>query len=239
MMTKPKKHKIRMNGKERKLSIVKSALPIFARKGYHGTTVRSIAEAAGISEALLYQHFSGKEEIYFSLGELHKAQILNLLKAFKKREPGSKTLIEIVYCLVMIILSDIHGKTEFQYSFDRLLAYSILENVEFTKAVFLIYEQELTPLWNQCLAVAKQHNEIKKNFKIRNSMWLIHHIAMAIDFLNIAGNKVYQYEGSYDDLLEDVIQFALLGTGLKDDVIARYYRPDDYQQLIKQIYKQL
>jgi AcrR family transcriptional regulator len=238
-MTKPKKQKIRMNGKERRLSIVKSALPIFAKKGYHGTTVRSIAEAAGISEALLYQHFSGKEDIYCSLGELQKEQIMNLLKAFKKREPGSKTLMEIVYCLVMIILSDIHGKTEIQHAFDRLLAYSILENVEFTKTVFLIYEQELTPLWNQCLAVAKQRNEIKKNFQTRNCMWLIHHIAMAINFLTIAGNKVFNYEGAYDDLVEDVIQFALLGTGLKDDVVARYYRPDDYQKLIKQIYDQL
>jgi AcrR family transcriptional regulator len=225
-----------MNGEERRLSILKSALPVFAEKGYHGTTIHNIAKAAGVSEGLLYQHFSTKEEIYLSLGKYNESQISTLLGAFKKREPGSKTIVEIVYCLVMIILADIHGKTDVQRAFDRLFAFSILENVEFTRAIFSIYERELMPLWNRSLAVAKQKNEIKKNFKIKNSMWLIHHIAMAIDFLNIAGEKVFNYEGSYEDLVEEVIQFALLGTGLKAEVISRYYQPEAFTKLIKDIY---
>lgn len=37
---------------------------LFAQKGYDGTSMREIAEACDISKALLYHHFSGKQDIH-------------------------------------------------------------------------------------------------------------------------------------------------------------------------------
>jgi len=39
----------RMNGADRKQSIIEAARSLFADKGFHGTTVKDIAAAAGIS----------------------------------------------------------------------------------------------------------------------------------------------------------------------------------------------
>jgi TetR/AcrR family transcriptional regulator, acrAB operon repressor len=44
-----------------------AALRVFTRQGYHGTSVRDIAEAAGVSIGNLYNYYGGKEEIFLSL----------------------------------------------------------------------------------------------------------------------------------------------------------------------------
>ena len=54
----------RMNCDARKEAIVKAALPLFARQGFARTTTRQLADAAGVSEALLYKHFPSKESLY-------------------------------------------------------------------------------------------------------------------------------------------------------------------------------
>jgi len=54
----------RLAGEERSQAIVKAALGIFAREGFDGTTTRSLARAAGVSEALLFKHFPNKRALY-------------------------------------------------------------------------------------------------------------------------------------------------------------------------------
>lgn len=49
--------------------IKKTALSLFARKGYDGTTMNDIAKQVGIKTPSLYAHFNGKEELFFSVYE--------------------------------------------------------------------------------------------------------------------------------------------------------------------------
>ncbi len=57
----------RLSAEERRQEILAAAKSVFGRAGYHGATTREIAAAAGISEALLYQHFSGKQQLFTEL----------------------------------------------------------------------------------------------------------------------------------------------------------------------------
>jgi TetR/AcrR family transcriptional regulator len=59
-----KETKERLTSEQRRIKIVEAALDMFAQKGYAGTRTREIAEAAGISETLIFQHFKSKEELY-------------------------------------------------------------------------------------------------------------------------------------------------------------------------------
>src|SRR5947209_375494 len=54
----------RLDSDERRSAIVEAAVPLFAQKGFAGTTTREIAEAAGISEALVFRHFPSKQMLY-------------------------------------------------------------------------------------------------------------------------------------------------------------------------------
>jgi AcrR family transcriptional regulator len=53
----------RLSGEERKAQIIDSALTLFAKKGFAGTTTKEIANAADISETLIFQHFRTKEDL--------------------------------------------------------------------------------------------------------------------------------------------------------------------------------
>src|SRR6266851_7528442 len=43
--------------------IVRAATSLFAEKGIDGTSMRDIAEAAGVREAAIYRHFAGKNDL--------------------------------------------------------------------------------------------------------------------------------------------------------------------------------
>lgn len=54
----------RLPGPERRRQILSVARSVLARNGYHGTTMTDIAEAAGVTKPVLYQHFTSKRELY-------------------------------------------------------------------------------------------------------------------------------------------------------------------------------
>jgi len=53
----------RLSGESRRAQIIDIALTLFAEKGFTGTRTREIAEAAGISETLIFQHFKTKDDL--------------------------------------------------------------------------------------------------------------------------------------------------------------------------------
>ena len=63
-----------------KEKITEEALKLFAQKGYKGTSVKNIADAVGIKDASLYNHFKSKQEIFDSIVELVLTHISGLSK---------------------------------------------------------------------------------------------------------------------------------------------------------------
>ena len=57
-------HGQRMTGDDRRKQILQTAVHLFSTHGFSGTTTRKIAEAAGVSEAMVFKHFSTKEDLY-------------------------------------------------------------------------------------------------------------------------------------------------------------------------------
>ena len=54
----------RLPATERRAAILKAALKLFSKRGFRGTTTRELAAAVGVSEPVLYEHFSSKRELY-------------------------------------------------------------------------------------------------------------------------------------------------------------------------------
>jgi AcrR family transcriptional regulator len=57
----------RLPASERREQLLTVALTVFAREGFHGTAMTDVAEAAGVTKPVLYQHFSSKRELYLAL----------------------------------------------------------------------------------------------------------------------------------------------------------------------------
>jgi AcrR family transcriptional regulator len=61
----------------RRAQLLESALEVFVAQGYHSAAMDDIAERAGVSKPVLYQHFPGKMELYLALLEQSSDRIID------------------------------------------------------------------------------------------------------------------------------------------------------------------
>jgi len=60
--------------------LLDAAVTAFAERGYHGTTTRDIAAAAGMSPAAVYVHHSSKEELLYLISKKGHEELLQVLR---------------------------------------------------------------------------------------------------------------------------------------------------------------
>nr|WP_281496768.1 TetR/AcrR family transcriptional regulator [Ornithinimicrobium sp. F0845] len=65
----------------RREQLLTTAQEAFVESGYHATSMDEIAERAGVSKPVLYQHFDGKLELYLGLLETQSDLLINRLEA--------------------------------------------------------------------------------------------------------------------------------------------------------------
>src|SRR5919206_835959 len=83
----------RLGAVDRRAAILDAALEVFSRRGYNGASIDEIAQAAGISKALIYEHFPSKKDLHISLLERHTQQIfVRLAQTADTDEPGEVRL---------------------------------------------------------------------------------------------------------------------------------------------------
>jgi AcrR family transcriptional regulator len=66
----------RLKADQRRDQLLTVATKIFARWGYNATTTAAIAEAAGVTEPILYRHFSSKQELFVAITRAMSKQTL-------------------------------------------------------------------------------------------------------------------------------------------------------------------
>ncbi|MGH3769269.1 MAG: TetR/AcrR family transcriptional regulator [Pseudonocardiaceae bacterium] len=72
---------VRMPRDERRAQLLAAATDVFVNNGYHATVMDDIAERAGVSKPVLYQHFPGKLELYLALLERHTGELVCRVQA--------------------------------------------------------------------------------------------------------------------------------------------------------------
>lgn len=60
---------VRLSASARREQILDIAVEVFARRGFHSTSMNDVADAAGVTKPVLYQHFDSKQELYQALLE--------------------------------------------------------------------------------------------------------------------------------------------------------------------------
>ncbi|HWC68035.1 MAG TPA: helix-turn-helix domain-containing protein [Acidimicrobiales bacterium] len=72
---------IRLPAPARREQLLATALEVFARQGFHATSMNDVAEAAGVTKPVLYQHFDSKRELYLALLEEVGGRLLRAIGA--------------------------------------------------------------------------------------------------------------------------------------------------------------
>jgi TetR/AcrR family transcriptional regulator, cholesterol catabolism regulator len=91
-------------GSERRDEILAIAADLFAERGFAATTVREIADAAGILSGSLYHHFDSKESM---VEELLRSFFDNITAAYRKEVASNDDPVEVLRRLVRIALGSI------------------------------------------------------------------------------------------------------------------------------------
>jgi AcrR family transcriptional regulator len=83
----------RLSAPDRRAAILDAALEVFASRGYHAASIDEIAQQAGISKALIYEHFPSKKDLHASLLERHTLEIFErLAQSAATPDPGEVRL---------------------------------------------------------------------------------------------------------------------------------------------------
>ncbi len=83
--------------KKRRRQIVDAAVHLFIEKGFHKTTTRQIAKAAGFSIGSLYEYVASKEDVLYLVCEAINAEVdQGIGEAMKRQVRGKDALAEII-----------------------------------------------------------------------------------------------------------------------------------------------
>ncbi len=67
---------------------------MFAERGFHPTSMNDIAEAAGVTKPVLYQHFRSKRQLYLVLLDDVGGQLLEAIDEATSKAPGPREQVE-------------------------------------------------------------------------------------------------------------------------------------------------
>jgi len=85
----------RLGAVERRRQLFDVALTLFAERGYRATTMDDVAEAAGVTKPLLYQHFSSKRALYLELVDSVAKDLLGEIGRATAAAEGPRQQVEM------------------------------------------------------------------------------------------------------------------------------------------------
>ena len=110
----------------RKEEIVQAALDVVGKKGIRALTISAIADSAGMSEANIYRHFGGKDEIFSALADFIGNSVMGkaAIIAAGSRKPLEK--LETIYFSHIAFIAEHPRIPRFAFSEDMQLSHPTL-----------------------------------------------------------------------------------------------------------------
>jgi AcrR family transcriptional regulator len=218
----------KLSSNDRRTAIIGAVRKVFAERGFHGTTTRALADAAGVSEALLFKHFPNKEALYsamqLSCCNEDDPEKIDRIKAL---EPSTSTLVLIVHLMVARTVGSEPGSQEDAVTLHRLMLRSMIEDGEFAR---LFYERTM-PCWiskvQECLVASIAAGEaIDGPVHPRLGAVFARHLAKTVMVSLLPATPIVDYGMPRGKLVEQVVWFTLRGLGVTNEAIKRYYNPE-------------
>jgi AcrR family transcriptional regulator len=215
-----------MNCDERKEAIVKAALPLFARQGFGRTTTKQLADAAHVSEALLYKHFPSKESLYAEIQHYGCKGCDPSLRKLIDLEPSTSTLVHIIYYLVRANVIGRSCATMNHEVRHRMILNSCLEDGAFTRFLFRNrFSENIGRIVDSMNAASKSGDLIASPVSRENRLLFVHHLATMIATIQLPKEPVVDYGATPETLVNHAVWFALRGLGLTDEAINQHFQP--------------
>jgi AcrR family transcriptional regulator len=215
------KSALKMSGEARRAAIIRTARRVFVEKGFDRTTTRELAEAAGVSEALLFKHFPCKEALFSAIQmSCFKEEGSRVIRLLQSLEPSTSALVFLVHDLVSHILGG--QPDEGERSFLRLLLRSLMEEGEFARIGIRGGPAHWVGKIERCIEAAKAAGDMVDGPVTANmGGWCAHQLIAGIMVHFLPAEPVIDYGVPREKLVTQVTWFCLRGMGLKEEAIRR------------------
>jgi TetR/AcrR family transcriptional regulator, transcriptional repressor of aconitase len=212
---------LRMTGDLRRQLILGAAKRCFARHGFAGTTTKSVAAAASISEGLLFKHFPTKSALYAEIlsEECAADPALHRLLGL---EPSTATLVVLIREMVRHFqqVSDAPDQQEAQRL--RLMITSHLDDGEFARLIYDKIGNLIGPVFTSSLERAVAAGDASRiGREPLNLFWFAHHTVLMSTLARLPSVPCLTY-GKTAELERQLCEFILRGIGLNEAAIASH-----------------
>ncbi len=127
----------RVPAQDRRQQLIEAAMQLFARQGFKGTTTRQIAERARVNEAIIFRHFSRKEDLYWAIID-SKCRAAGGQRELRDKLQRNGDVRDVFAA----IAEDILRRNTEDMTLGRLLLFSALENHRLSHRFFRKYVAE-------------------------------------------------------------------------------------------------
>ena len=208
-----------MTGDLRRQLILSAARRCFARHGFAGTTTKSVAAAASISEGLLFKHFPSKSALYAEIlaDECEADPGLNRLLGL---EPSTETLVVLIRCMVRHFQEVVAAPDQEDAQRLRLMVTSHLDDGEFARLLYEKIGNLIGPVFVASLERAVAAGDaMRAGCEPLGLFWFAHHTLMMTALARLPSVPCLSY-GKPADLERQLCEFILRGIGLNETAIA-------------------
>jgi AcrR family transcriptional regulator len=216
---------LRMTSDLRRQLILSAAKRCFARHGFAGTTTKSVAAAAAISEGLLFKHFPTKSALYAEILS-EECEADPALHRLLGREPSTETLVVLIREMVRHFqqIADAPDQQEAQRL--RLMVTSHLDDGEFARLIYEKIGNLIGPVFTASLARAVKAGDASRiGHEPLNLFWFAHHTVLMATLARLSSVPSLSY-GNATDLERQLCEFILHGIGLNETAIASHLDRD-------------
>src|SRR5579871_128125 len=215
----------RMDAADRRTAIVEVATPLFARRGFAGTTTKEIAEAAGVSEALLFRHFPTKAALYEEILQIGCQGDPDLIQ-LAALQPSTSTLVLMTQVMFRHLVLGEFGEHATIQTRQRLNLQSVLEDGEYARILMSHIAKRIMPVFTASIEAARAAGDLVDNsIDPVNAFWLSQHVAAQMAYGRLCGPSVFPYDGAIEEVTQQGVRFVLSGIGLKREAFEANYDP--------------
>ncbi len=120
----------RLPRRERRAQLLDSALEVFVAQGYHAAAMDDIAERAGVSKPVLYQHFPGKLDLYLALLDVACDQVIDNCRSALAATHDNKTRVAAAMAAFYTYVAAENGAFRLVFESDLTSEPAVREHVE-------------------------------------------------------------------------------------------------------------
>ena len=99
---------------EKRLAILQTAAVFFAANGYDRSSMNQLAEACGVSKALIYHYYSGKDALLFDIVETHLTDLRDQLAGVDQSGTDKPQILRTLIRTILLSYRDADAKHKVQ-----------------------------------------------------------------------------------------------------------------------------